>query len=67
MLEGVGSSIADAVKVVVYLADGADFAAMNAVYAEFFGDNKPVRTTIVCKFFADIKIEVDCTAYTPNS
>jgi 2-iminobutanoate/2-iminopropanoate deaminase len=65
MLEGVGSSIADAVKVVVYLADGADFAKMNEVYAEFFGDNKPVRTTLVCKFFADIKIEVDCTAYTP--
>lgn len=67
MLEGVGSSIADVVKVVVYLADGADFAAMNAVYAEFFGDNKPVRTTIVCSFFMDIKIEVDCTAYTPSS
>jgi 2-iminobutanoate/2-iminopropanoate deaminase len=65
MLEGLGSSLADVVKVGVYLSDGADFARMNEVYAEFFGDNKPVRTTIVCKFFADIKIEIDCIAYSP--
>ena len=63
MLEGVGSSLADVVKVGVYLADGADFAKMNEVYAEFFGDNKPVRTTIVCQFIADIKVEIDCVAY----
>jgi 2-iminobutanoate/2-iminopropanoate deaminase len=63
MLEGLGSSMAEVVRVGVYLADGADFAAMNAVYAEYFGDAKPARTTIVCKFAADIKIEVDCVAY----
>jgi 2-iminobutanoate/2-iminopropanoate deaminase len=65
MLEGVGSSMADVVKVGVYLADPADFAKMNEVYATFFGDNKPVRTTIVCQFIADIKVEIDATAYTP--
>ena len=68
-LEGVSACTAgvpaDVVKVGVYLAEGADFARMNEVYAEFFGENKPVRTTIVCKFVADIKIEVDCIAYTP--
>jgi 2-iminobutanoate/2-iminopropanoate deaminase len=63
MLEGVGSSMADVVKVGVYLADAADFARMNEVYAEFFGNNKPVRTTIVCQFIADIKVEIDCIAY----
>jgi len=63
MLEGLGSSMAEVVRVGVYLADGGDFAAMNGVYAEYFGDNKPARTTIVCKFAADIKIEVDCVAY----
>lgn len=67
MLEGVGSSMADVVKVGVFLKDGADFAAMNAVYAEFFGENKPVRTTVVCSFFADIKVEIDCVAYSPSS
>jgi 2-iminobutanoate/2-iminopropanoate deaminase len=64
MLEGVGSSMADVVKVGVFLADGADFAKMNEVYAEFFGVNKPVRTTIICQFVADIKVEIDCIAYT---
>jgi 2-iminobutanoate/2-iminopropanoate deaminase len=66
LLEGVGSSLADVVKVGVYLADDADFAQMNEVYTEFFGDSKPARTTIVCKFMADIRIEVDCVAYTPR-
>ncbi len=66
LLEGIGSSLADVVKVGVYLADGADFARMNEIYAEFFGDSKPARTTIVCKFMADIRIEVDCVAYTPK-
>jgi len=67
LLEGVGASLADVVKVGLYLADGADFAPMNEVYVEFFGDSKPARTTIVCRFMADIKIEIDCVAYRPNN
>lgn len=66
LLEGVGSSLADVVKVGVFLADAADFAKMNEVYAEFFGESKPARTTVVCKFMSDIRIEVDCVAYTPK-
>ena len=66
LLEGVGASLADVVKVGVYLADGAEFASMNEVYAEFFGDSKPARTTIVCRFMADIRIEIDCVAYSPK-
>ena len=38
ILEGCGASLADVVKCSVFLADGKDFAAMNEVYAEFFGD-----------------------------
>jgi 2-iminobutanoate/2-iminopropanoate deaminase len=63
VLEGAGATLADVVRVGVYIKDGADFAAMNAVYAEFFGENKPARTTIVCGFAADIKVEIDCVAY----
>jgi 2-iminobutanoate/2-iminopropanoate deaminase len=66
LLEGVGASVADVVKVGVYLADGAEFAQMNEVYAEFFGESKPARTTIVCRFMADIRIEIDCVAYRPK-
>ena len=63
ILEGCGASLASVVRVGVYLADGADFAKMNEVYAEYFVENKPARTTIVCKFAADIKVEIDCVAY----
>ena len=67
ILEGAGSSMADAVRVGVFLADGTEFAKMNEVYAEFFGDAKPARTTIVCKFAADIRVEIDCVAYSPKN
>ncbi len=66
LLEGVGSSLADVVKVGVFLADGGEFAQMNEVYAEYFGESKPARTTIVCRFMADIRIEIDCVAYCPK-
>ena len=66
VLEACGATFADVVKVSVFLRDGNDFAAMNAVYAEFFGDKKPARTTVETKF-ADpkMKIEIDCIAYKP--
>jgi 2-iminobutanoate/2-iminopropanoate deaminase len=64
ILEGAGSSMKDVVKCSVFLSKGSDFAAMNAVYAEFFGDDKPARSTIVCGFVADIMVEIDCVAYT---
>lgn len=43
ILEAAGYSLNDVVKTTVLLADIADFAAMNAVYAEFFCENKPAR------------------------
>lgn len=66
LLEGVGASMADVVKTGVYLSDGAEFGSMNEVYSEFFGETKPARTTIVCRFMADIRIEIDCIAYSPK-
>ncbi|HTA46171.1 MAG TPA: RidA family protein [Bryobacteraceae bacterium] len=66
LLEGVGASVADVVKVGVFLADADEFAQMNEVYVEFFGESKPARTTVVCKFMSDIRIEVDCVAYSPK-
>ncbi len=68
VLEGAGASIADVVKCSVFLAEPADFAAMNEIYAEFFGDSKPARTTIVCRFaMAGLKVEIDCVAYSPKT
>jgi 2-iminobutanoate/2-iminopropanoate deaminase len=65
ILEGSGSSLEQVVKVNVYLADERDFAKMNEVYIEFFGKDRPARTTIGCKFANPVmKVEIDCIAYT---
>jgi 2-iminobutanoate/2-iminopropanoate deaminase len=67
VLEGCGSSLAHVVKCSVFLSDGKDFAAMNEVYAEFFGDQKPARTTVEAKFAVpQMKVEIDCIAYHPT-
>ena len=46
VLEEGGAGLADVMKTTVYLADIGDFAAMNEVYAAFFGEDKPARTTV---------------------
>jgi 2-iminobutanoate/2-iminopropanoate deaminase len=67
ILEGCGAGLADVVKCFVFLADGKDFASMNAVYAEFFGEAKPARSTVVTAFAVPgIKVEIDAIAYKPR-
>ena len=46
ILEAGGSSLDQVVKVTVYLQDMADFAAVNAVYGEFFGQDAPARAAV---------------------
>lgn len=67
ILAAAGASMADVVRCNVYLRDGNDFAAMNEVYREFFGDQRPARTTVAVAF-ADplMKVEIDCIAYRPR-
>jgi 2-iminobutanoate/2-iminopropanoate deaminase len=67
ILEGCGASLADVVKCSVFLGDGQDFAAMNQVYAEFFGNAKPARSTVVTGFMIPkIRVEIDAIAYKPK-
>ena len=64
IVEGCGATMKDVVKCNVYLRNGTDFAAMNAVYAEFFGEAKPARTTVETKFAdARMLVEIECIAY----
>ena|SRR5436190_23779455 len=53
-----GGSLADAVRVGVYLRDMSNFAVMNRIYAEFFRDPMPARTTIQSDL-PGFEIEVD--------
>jgi len=46
VLEAAGSSLGRVVKTTVFLTDMANFAAMNAIYAEFFSGEPPARSTV---------------------
>jgi 2-iminobutanoate/2-iminopropanoate deaminase len=65
ILEGAGATMADVVKCSVFLTDIRDFAAMNEVYTEFFGDIKPARSTIgvAALPLSGAKVEIDAIAY----
>jgi len=63
VLEAAGSSLDGVVKCNVYLADIADFAAMNEAYADYFRRPYPARTTIqVGALPMGIRVEIDCIA-----
>jgi 2-iminobutanoate/2-iminopropanoate deaminase len=61
ILEAAGSSLKDAVRMGVFLADLNDFQAMNEVFREFFTEDPPARTTVGCAL-PKIKVEIDCIA-----
>ncbi len=62
-LEDAGSSKARVVKCLVFLADMADFQAMNTVYSAFFDGHKPARSTVAVAGLAiDAKVEIECIA-----
>ena len=66
ILEAGGTSLAEVVKATVYLKDINDFAAMNAVYAAYFGKEAaplPARTTVeVSRLPKDVLVEIDLIA-----
>jgi 2-iminobutanoate/2-iminopropanoate deaminase len=67
ILQAAGADLADVVKCGVFLSDIRDFAAMNAVYTEYFGSARPARTTVQATLPAHgSKIEIDCVAYKPR-
>lgn len=65
ILAASGSSLEKVVKATVFLKDMADFAAMNEVYAEYFGDSKPARSTVaVAALPRGALVEIDLVAMT---
>ena len=46
VLAAAGTTLQNVIKTTVYLADMADFAQMNEVYAKHFGSHKPARSTV---------------------
>ena len=52
-------------KTTVWLEDARDFDVFNRVYEEFFGGNKPSRSTVQAKNMVGTKIEIEAVAYKP--
>jgi 2-iminobutanoate/2-iminopropanoate deaminase len=63
VLRGAGLGLADVVKTTVYLADMADFGAMNEVYGRHFPADPPARTTIAAAGLPkDARVEIEAVA-----
>ncbi|MEO8215836.1 MAG: RidA family protein [Acidobacteriota bacterium] len=63
VLESGGATFANVVKTTVFLKDFGDFQKMNAVYAEYFGDHKPARSTVeAARLPMDALIEIEMIA-----
>lgn len=63
LLEASGTNLDRVIKTTVFLKNMDDFAAMNAVYGEFFPNNPPARSTVqVAKLPLDVLIEIEAIA-----
>ena len=63
ILRATGLELADVVKTTVFLADMADFAAMNTVYATFFSEPFPARSAVAVKTLPKgALVEIECIA-----
>ena len=62
-LTGVGATLEDVAKVTVYLADFADYPAMDAAYREFFGGFPPARATVRADLvYPSLRVELEAWA-----
>lgn len=63
ILSEAGYKMSDVVKTTVFLADMADFAEMNEVYAEFFSNPFPARSAVAIKTLPkEARVEIECIA-----
>jgi 2-iminobutanoate/2-iminopropanoate deaminase len=68
VLAAAGCTLADVVKTTVFLADLAEFAAMNETYARFFPAAPPARSTVqVAALPARARVEIEAIAVRPGT
>lgn len=66
VLEAAGTSIANVVKVGVFLRSMEDFPVFNRVFKEYFAGVQPARTTVEAAApRKGVNVEIDCIAYIP--
>lgn len=66
-LRTAGADLSDVAKTTVWLKDRADFPGFNSTYGEYFAEEPPARTGLVCDFLVDVRLEIECVAYCPVS
>ena len=67
VLDAAGCSMADVVKTTIFLADIADFAAVNAIYARYMPEPPPARSTLaVAALPKGGLVEIDALAHRPG-
>jgi 2-iminobutanoate/2-iminopropanoate deaminase len=67
VLEAAGLTMEDLVKCTVFLADIADYAAMNEVYVEYFPFDPPARSALATSGLAlGARVEIECIAAYPE-
>ena len=62
-----GCSLKDIVKSMVWLKSREDFPGFDSVYAEYFPEGPPARSALVSDFLVDIRVEIECVDYHPQS
>ena len=63
VLEEAGPSLNTVVKATVFIKDMNDFAALNEVYGDYFGDHKPARSCVeVARLPKDVLVEIEVIA-----
>lgn len=63
VLAEAGSSLNEVIKTTVFIKDMNDFAELNEIYAAYFGDHKPARSTVeVARLPKDVKVEIEVIA-----
>ncbi len=68
VLEAAGSSLANVVKTTVFLTSMSNFTAMNEIYATYFGDERPARSTVaVAELPKGAQVEIEAIAARPSN
>jgi 2-iminobutanoate/2-iminopropanoate deaminase len=66
VISNAGCAWKDVVKTTIFLADMADFARVNEVYARYLGDTKPARSTVAAAGLPrGVRVEIECIAKLP--
>ncbi|MED0675148.1 RidA family protein [Aneurinibacillus thermoaerophilus] len=63
VLAAAGATLNNVVKVTVFVKDMNDFATINEIYAEYFGEHRPARSLVqVARLPKDVSLEIEMVA-----